>query len=44
MRVLNVEFDDNVAEVTLTNLGEYDDWQQLFDFHQQLKNISDDSK
>ncbi len=44
MRVLNVEFDDNVAEVTVTNLGEYDDWQQLFDFHQQLKNISDDSK
>lgn len=44
MRVLNVEFVDNVAEVTVTNLGEYDEWQQLFDFHQQLKQLCDDSK
>jgi hypothetical protein len=44
MRVLNVEFEDDVAEVTVTNLGEYDDWQQLFDYHQKLKQPNDDNK
>jgi len=44
MRVLNVEFEDDVAEVTVTNLGEYNEWQQLFDYHQKLKELGDDNK
>jgi hypothetical protein len=44
MRVLNVEFEEDVAEVTVTNLGEYDDWQQLFDFHQKLKQLTNDNE
>jgi hypothetical protein len=44
MRVLNVEFEDDMAEVTVTNLGEYNAWQKLFDFHQQLKQLSDDNE
>ena len=44
MRVLNVEFEDDVAEVTVTNLGEYNEWQKLFDFHQKLKKLGDDNK
>ena len=43
MRVLDVEFEDDIAAITVTNLGEYDDWQQLFDFHQKLKKHSDDN-
>jgi hypothetical protein len=44
MRVLNVEFEEDMAEVTVTNLGEYNAWQKLFDFHQQLKQLSDDNE
>jgi hypothetical protein len=44
MRVLNVEFEDDVAEVTVTNLGDYNSWQQLFDYHQKLKELGDDNK
>ena len=44
MRVLDVEFEDDTAAITVTNLGEYDDWQQLFDYHQKLKQISDDNE
>jgi len=44
MRVLNVEFEDDVAAVTVTNLGEYDDWQQLFDYHQKLKQLTNDNE
>jgi hypothetical protein len=44
MRVLDVEFEDDTAAITVTSLGEYDDWQQLFDFHQKLKQISDDNE
>lgn len=44
MRVLDVEFEDDTAAITVTNLGEYDDWQQLFDFHQKLKQLTDDNK
>jgi hypothetical protein len=44
MRVLDVDFEDDVAVITVTNLGEYDDWQQLFDFHQKLKQLSNDNE
>ena len=44
MRVLNVEFEDDLAAVTVTNLGEYNEWQQLFDYHQKLKELGDDNK
>jgi hypothetical protein len=44
MRVLDVEFEDDIAAITVTNLGEYDSWQQLFDYHQKLKQLSDDNE
>jgi hypothetical protein len=44
MRVLDVDFKEDVAAVTVTNLGEYNEWQQLFDFHQKLKQLTDDNK
>jgi hypothetical protein len=44
MRVLNIEFEDDVAEVTVTNLGDYNSWQQLFDYHQKLKQLSNDNE
>jgi hypothetical protein len=44
MRVLDVDFEDDMASVTVTNLGEYNAWQQLFDFHQKLKQLTDDNK
>ena len=44
MRVLNVEFEDDMAEVTVTNLGEYNEWQKLFDYHQKLKQLTDDNE
>ncbi len=44
MRVLDVDFEEDVAAVTVTNLGEYNEWQQLFDFHQKLKQLTDDDK
>jgi hypothetical protein len=44
MRVLNVEFEDEMAEVTVTNLGDYNSWQQLFDYHQKLKQLNDDNE
>ena len=44
MRVLDVEFEDDTAAITVTNLGEYDDWQQLFDFHQKLKQLTNDNE
>lgn len=43
MRVLDVDFEEDVAVVTVTNLGD-DDWQQLFDYHQKLKELGDDNK
>ena len=44
MRVLDVDFEDDIASVTVTNLGEYNAWQQLFDFHQKLKQVNDDNE
>ena len=44
MRVLDVDFEDDMASVTVTNLGEYNEWQQLFDFHQKLKQVNDDNE
>lgn len=44
MRVLDVDFEDDIASVTVTNLGEYNAWQQLFDYHQKLKQLSDDNE
>ena len=44
MRVLDVDFEEDVAVVTVTNLGEYNEWQQLFDFHQKLKQVNDDNE
>ena len=43
MRVLDVDFEEDVAVVTVTNLCD-DDWQQLFDYHQKLKELGDDNK
>ena len=44
MTIYNIEFDDDSVGVIVTNLGEYDDWQQLFDFLQKLKEHSNDNK
>jgi hypothetical protein len=44
MRVLDVDFEDDMASVTVTNLGEYNSWQELFDYHQKLKQLSNDNK
>ena len=44
MRVLDVDFKDDMASVTVTNLGEYNSWQQLFDFHQKLKQLRNDNE
>ena len=44
MRILDVDFKDDVAAVTVTNLGEQNSWQQLFDYHQKLKQLSNDNK
>jgi hypothetical protein len=44
MTIYNIEFNDDFVGVIVTNLGEYDDWQQLFDFLQKLKELSNDNK
>jgi hypothetical protein len=44
MTIYNIEFDDDSVGVIVTNLGKYDDWQQLFDFLQKLKEHSNDNK
>jgi hypothetical protein len=44
MTIYNIEFDDDFVGVIVTNLGQYDDWQQLFDFHQNIKQLNDDNK
>jgi hypothetical protein len=44
MRVLDVEFENDIAAITVTNLGKDKSWQQLFDFHQKLKQLSNDNE
>jgi hypothetical protein len=44
MTIYNIEFDDVSVGVIVTNLGDYDDWQQLFDFYQNIKQLNDDNK
>jgi hypothetical protein len=44
MTIYNIEFDDDSVGVIVTNLGDYDDWQQLFDFYQNIKQLNDDNK
>jgi hypothetical protein len=44
MTIYNIEFDDDSVGVIVTNLGDYNDWQQLFDFYQKLKELSNDNK
>jgi hypothetical protein len=44
MTIYNIEFDDDFVGVIVTNLGQYDDWQQLFDFHQNIKQLNDNNK
>ena len=44
MTIYNIEFDDDFVGVIVTNLGQYDGWQQLFDFHQNIKQLNDDNK
>lgn len=43
MTIYNIEFDDDSAGVIVTNLGKYDDWQQLFDFYQNIKQLNNDN-
>jgi hypothetical protein len=44
MTIYNIEFDDDSVGIIITNLGKYDDWQQLFDFYQNIKQLNDDNK
>jgi hypothetical protein len=44
MTIYNIEFDDDFVGVIVTNLGQYDDWQQLFDFHQNIKQLNHNNK
>ncbi len=44
MTIYNIEFDDDFVGVIVTNLGQYNGWQQLFDFHQNIKQLNDDNK
>jgi LytS/YehU family sensor histidine kinase len=37
MTIYNIEFDGDSVGIIVTNLGKYDDWQQLFDFYQNIK-------
>jgi hypothetical protein len=43
MTIYNIEFDDDSVGVIVTNFSKYDDWQQLFDFYQKLKELSNDN-
>jgi hypothetical protein len=43
MTIYNIEFNDDFVGVIVTNLGDYNDWQQLFDFYQKLKELSNDN-
>jgi hypothetical protein len=43
MTIYNIEFDGDSVGVIVTNLGKYDDWQQLFDFYQNITQLNDDN-
>ena len=44
MTIYNIEFNDDFVGVIVTNLGDYNDWQQLFDFLQKMNELNDDNK
>ena len=43
MTIYNIEFDGDSVGIIITNLGDYDDWQQLFDFYQNIKQLNNDN-
>ena len=43
MTIYNIEFDGDSVGIIVTNLGKYDDWQQLFDFYQNIKQLNNDN-